>query len=845
MHTRRRFCVLLGSAAVALRTELLHGEKPAEAAESSWNLDKGFDSLPDATRPYVLWMWMGSNVSKSGITSDLEAMREAGIGGATIYSLADTLTPWAGEILKSPTPEIIAFTNPWWEMLRHAALEAQRLGLELLLHNCAGYESSGGTWITPELSMQELAWSELQVAGGSRVTPVLKHPVVDLTPGNPFPEVYIPKLKAFGVPKVEAKQTYFKDVAVVGILNGDSTKDPVRKDVILDLSEKMDVDGKLDWDAPKGNWTIYRFGHTTTGAMIQPAQWGAMGLECDKMSKAAVTFHVNHVLTAMKQHLGDLVGNPITTLYFDSYEAGIPTWTPKMQEEFETRRGYALTPWLPALAGRTVGSEAETAHFRADFHRTIEDLYRDCYWATPGPLAHAAGLKFVAEPYEGPWKISEVVGFLDIPTAEFWTTNNRFSPSDLAPVVSAAHELGDRVIAAESFTSPPATSGWTAHPAWLKPIGDAAFCAGINRINVHNFVQQPWDDRYQPGNAMGQWGTHLGRYQTWWKPGKAWITYLWRCQTLLQMGDFVAPSEKTSARFEIPDRQLALQSIHRRTAQADVYFVANTGLDSGVAQCSFPVRGKQPELWDPVTGVTNTPVHYEQNDNSLTLSMEFAAAQSWFVIFRNSPAKHQASMRIAPARKLLTALSGNWNVRFDPRWGGPASVAFDQLVDWTSRAEEGIRHYSGTAHYSMTADLPSIPRGQRIYLDLGIVKHIAEVTLNNKIQGVVWTAPWIIDVTESARSGENLLEIAVTNVWANRLIGDEQQPADIIWERGDPKMNGGSFLKEFPDWFLGGEKRPSNGRRTFTTWNYFKKDTPLEPSGLMGPVRFMSLTHEA
>ena len=112
---------------------------------------------------------MGCNVSKTGITRDLEAMEAAGIGGATIFSLADTVTPWSGVIHKSPTPEIIAFTEPWWAMIHHACVEAKRLGLELILHNCAGYESSGGTWITPELSMQELVWSEKRVQGGSQI----------------------------------------------------------------------------------------------------------------------------------------------------------------------------------------------------------------------------------------------------------------------------------------------------------------------------------------------------------------------------------------------------------------------------------------------------------------------------------------------------------------------------------------------------------------------------------------------------------------------------------------------------------------------------------------------------
>ena len=111
--------------------------------------------------------------------------------------------------------------------------------------------------------------------------------------------------------------------------------------------------------------------------------------------------------------------------------------------------------------------------------------------------------------------------------------------------------------------------------------------------------------------------------------------------------------------------------------------------------------------------------------------------------------------------------------------------------------------------------------------------------MNGSKVGVLWTAPWRIDVSSHLKRGDNVVEIAVTNVWANRLIGDEQQPADIEWQVGEPKFKSGDFLKQFPDWFLKDEPRPSRERYTFTTWNYFKKDSPLVPSGLLGPVRLL------
>jgi hypothetical protein len=802
------------------------------------DLEKAFKSPPNSTRPYVLWMWMGSNISQEGITRDLEAMKEAGIGGATIFSLADTLTPYSGVILKSPTPEIVTFTEPWWKLLRFAAEECKRLGLELLLHNCAGYETSGGTWITPELSMQEVVWSEERVVGGSEVSLTLSRAKVDLHPHQDWPTVYIPSLGKFGIPIVESRGSYYRDIAVIAL----PAHGAPGMDQVVDLSDRMNAEGKLVWKAPPGEWTIYRFGHTTTGAMIQPAQWDAMGLECDKMSAEAVTFHCRHVLEQIKRHVGDLIGNPgLSTLYFDSYEAGNPTWTPKMREEFKARRGYDLISFLPILAKRTLVSDVETARFKQDFKRTVMDLYRDYYWATPRALAHEYGLEFVAEPYDGPWDTREVVHSLDHANMEFWTHKNRYSPVDNRTVIDTAHQLGQRIVGAEAFTTAPELAAWTEHPAWLKPIGDAAFCDGVNRMNIHHFVQQPWGPDYQPGNAMGQWGIHLGRYQTWWEPGKAWLKYLWRCQTLLQSGDFVPASEASSARLASRSEALDLRSIHRVHGKEHIYFIANIAAEDGKVQCRFPVSGLQPEIWDPVWGTMGDAAGAEIVDGHTNFELEMAASQSFFVIFRR-PWKESMAEVVKSTTVPVSEISGSWQVRFEPARGGPGNVEFASLDDWITRPEEGIRFYSGTAMYNKSFVLPKVLH-EKLLLDLGVVKHIATVTVNGKALGVVWTSPWRIDITSAIQPGMNHIEVAVTNVWANRLIGDEEQPADVIWEKGDPILDGGYFLKEFPDWFLRKEKRPSVGRYAFTTWNYFHdKNLTLSSSGLLGPVRVLALT---
>jgi hypothetical protein len=173
-----------------------------------------FRNPPDTAKPGVWWHWMGSNVSKEGITRDLEAFKKAGISGATIFGMADVCTPWAGHIENSPTDGLLAFTDPWWKLVRHAAEEGKRLGIDVGLHNCPGYTSTGGPWITPELSMQEIFQSQTLVEGGSLFRGVLPKPAVDPRGHMLFPMIN----KQTGVlekPVIEGRTSYWRDIAVL------------------------------------------------------------------------------------------------------------------------------------------------------------------------------------------------------------------------------------------------------------------------------------------------------------------------------------------------------------------------------------------------------------------------------------------------------------------------------------------------------------------------------------------------------------------------------------------------------------------------------------------------------
>jgi hypothetical protein len=207
--------------------------------------------------------------------------------------------------------------------------------------------------------------------------------------------------------------------------------------------------------------------------------------------------------------------------------------------------------------------------------------------------------------------------------------------------------------------------------------------------------------------------------------------------------------------------------------------------------------------------------------------------QSWFIVFRADRRLDTAgrAMNFAAPRKLRQVDEG-WQVTFDPKWGGPDQpTAFDKLHDWSKHPNPGIRFYSGTATYRKSLTLSEAEAsggGGALLLDLGAVEVMARVRLNGRECGIAWKPPYRVELTGVARAGANELEIDVVNLWVNRMIGDEQLPEDCKWKDFET-------LLEWPEWFKSGKRRPS-GRFTFTSCKHYGKDTPLVPSGLLGPV---------
>jgi hypothetical protein len=230
-------------------------------------------------------------------------------------------------------------------------------------------------------------------------------------------------------------------------------------------------------------------------------------------------------------------------------------------------------------------------------------------------------------------------------------------------------------------------------------------------------------------------------------------------------------------------------------------------------ECSFRVAGRQPELWNPVTGEIADAVAFSQLQRRTVVPLSLPPNGSMFVVFRRDldAGARGTSLANEPLLTPISAVEGPWQVNFDPAGGGPGEITFDSLVDWTTRPEEGVRHYSGKALYHTEFEMPEGrtdgAAGVRTFLDLGRVHNLASVALNGKPLAVVWTDPFRVEITGAVQPGRNRLSVEVANLWPNRLIGDQRLPAAE--------------------------------RRTKTNITKFSAESPLVPSGLLGPVEIL------
>ena len=520
--------------------------------------DKLLDSFrqpPDSARPGVYWYFMDGNLSRTGMTRDLESMKAAGIGHLVFLEVN----------VGVPRGPVDFLSEAWQDLYAHAVREAERLGIEITLGSGPGWTGSGGPWVKPEQSMQHLVASKTEIQGPGKFESILPVP----PPRRPF----------FGdVPgQMRAQwESFFKDVAVLAFPTPPTTAtlpdsdekalyyrapfssqagvkpyleapadypaDPVGSaiplDRIVNLTDRLRPDGTLDWQIPAGKWTVLRFVSRNNGASTRPAPDPGIGFECDKFDAAALDAHFDNYVGKLLTKVGPRQpGRGWTMLHIDSWEMGAQNWTPNWRQEFLKRRGYDPQPYYPAYLGLVVGSREQSERFLWDLRLTGQELVVENHAEHLKTLARKHGFGLSIEPYDmNPANDFDLGAVADVPMCEFWSVgfDTAFSCQQAS---SIAHIMGRSVVAAEAFTGEPGEN-WKLYPGSLKNQGDWAFGVGINRFTYHTFAHKP--DESRPGMVMGPYGVHWDRGQTWWPMVAAYHRYVARCQEILRQGRTIA-----------------------------------------------------------------------------------------------------------------------------------------------------------------------------------------------------------------------------------------------------------------------------------------------------------------
>jgi alpha-L-rhamnosidase len=505
---------------------------------------------PASAQPGVYWYFMDGNLSKEGMTKDLEAMKEAGISNLIFLEVG----------IGVPRGTVDFMSEKWQEAFVFGVHEAERLGIKVLLGAGPGWCGSGGPWVKPEEAMRHLVFSETDIVGDKKIDIVLPIPKQRSTPWHKMTDPYYKDYAVYAIPSsvkpviedVNEKALYerypysshpnvkthlpalanYAEVGEHKLLNLSNT---------LNVSQYLKADGRFVWYAPKGDWTIIRMGIKVTGASTRPSPEPVIGLESDKLNAKAFENHLKNYTDILLKRIGIRTKEAgLTGFHIDSWESGSQNWTDGILEEFQKRRGYDAAPFLLTYTGRAVKSVEISERFLWDLRQTCKELLLENHAGFAKNYAHKNGLELSIEPYDmNPAGDLDLGAYADMIMAEFWS--KRFGYTTYYAVneaTSISHITGRPVVGSEVFTS----SGdevWQEYPWSMKDQSDWALASGINRFIFHTFAHKPFDD-YRPGMTMGIYGVHWDRTQTWWSMVGAYHKYISRYSYMLQQGQAVS-----------------------------------------------------------------------------------------------------------------------------------------------------------------------------------------------------------------------------------------------------------------------------------------------------------------
>jgi len=547
--------LLLSLTAIFVLSCKSENNNTAEPHEVFQHVKANFHNPEPASGVNCWWWWLNGNVNKAAITKDLEAMKSRNFHGAMIFDAGGHNQRGNRDIPDGP----LYGSDQWNELFVFALDEAKRLGLEMGFNIQSGW-NLGGPRVTPQYAAKQLTYSQTKVSGDRNVSlqleqaesrfgfyediAVLAFPLEEsnkIREGISDLDLKLGKRELGG----SAPDCRF----LLGYRPGDSSLEAnqayrVDRKKVINLSSHVDTAGKLNWEAPAGEWTVLRIGYTCTDAHVSTSSNDWQGQVLDYLSREAFDFYWKDVVEPIFEAAGDHVGSTLKYMETDSWECGGMNWTDKFPEEFMHSRGYDLLSYLPIVAGYVVDDLESSNAFLADFRKTLGDLVAYNHYARFQEYAHGYGMGIQPEsagPHAGPMDGIKNYGFSDIVMSEFWSPSphrplpaNRFY---LKQASSAAHIYGKKIVGAESFT--------TIGPHWndelwrdQKSAFDHEICAGLNRMYFHTFTCSP-PEMGLPGQEYFA-GTHVNPQVTWWEQSGAFIDYMHRIQSVVQEGKFVA-----------------------------------------------------------------------------------------------------------------------------------------------------------------------------------------------------------------------------------------------------------------------------------------------------------------
>lgn len=367
-----------------------------------------FKAPPHNARPWVFWMWLRVDADEKAITADLEEMHKKGIEGAILYESGTGYEPSsmvANMVLEGkkyvvkpradlknaaqlplPKPIIKPWSNRVRQLFRYAAKEANRIGIKFVLS--VGLAGTSGP-IDPEYGQQELIWSEKDIVGGLAINEQLPDPSQNVLAThaslNAAASDYNKKLAR--MPATTKSEFKRHEIAVLAV--PDEPNAQVSQ--VINISDKLDADGKLQWNAPAGKWRIMRFAYRPTG---HHDVWGYF---TDGMSAEALDTTWNTTIGKMLKEMTPDERKGLYGVEDDSWEGGETTWTKLFAQKFKEQHNYDLISWLPAITGVTLGDTTQTDGVRRDYYRTIADLITTNHYGHLRELANKNGLVCYSE----------------------------------------------------------------------------------------------------------------------------------------------------------------------------------------------------------------------------------------------------------------------------------------------------------------------------------------------------------------------------------------------------------------------------------------------------------------